>query len=298
MLDHTRRRIVDFHKRVADAIPCTPNNAETRSDLESNTLAKLLVFYLNYAGRGIPARLREVYFEEEFWKHPVAQSHGGQILALASEVRKGTDLSTYLSRDASRHGYCADRSKRIWEPEKDLILNGFCLHHLHLQGKGRGDELVFIRFDRTSAVFLCAGTHKSFMDGSVAEAHTRLSSFGDDVMRGLMPSKEPFSAQQQMVLARSGLTTMGQHKGKVTLGAMLTTSGHAIRHSRYAHHIMRILDEQEPKLDDRAHAELLFANAPDRLGDKLEFEWHFDSTDLVLVERVSATGFTLWRGFA
>lgn len=298
MLDLSRKRIVDFHKRLADAIPCTPSDAKTRRELEENHLSKLLIFYLNYAGRGIAARPREVFFEQEFWNHPIARSHGGAILALAGEIRKGADLSTYLSRDASRHGYCGDRSRRVWEPEKDLILNGFCLHHLHLEKKGRGNELVFVSFDRTSAVFACAGNHKSFMDGSVAEAHARLSFFAGHTVSGVAPSPKPFDTKQQMVLARSGLASLGQYDGKVTAGVMIMSSGHSFRHTRYADHIMKILAEQEPKLDDPAHIELLFANAPDRLGSQCAFEWHMDNTDLVLLERESATSFTMWQGFS
>ena len=298
MLDHNRKRIVDFHKRVADAIPCTPNDAGTRAELENNHLSKLLVFYLNFAGRSIPARPREVFFENDFWRNPIAQSHGGQILKLAGETRKGDDLSTYLSRDATRHGYCGERSRRIWEPEKDLILNGFCFHHLHLEKKGRGNELVFVSFDRTSAVFACAGNHKSFMDGSVAEAHARLSVFAGDTISGIMPSPEPFDHKRQMILGRAGYSTMGQLNGKLTAGMMLMSSGHSFRHTRYAHHIMHILEDQELKLDDRDHIELLFSNAPERLGDTVEFEWHLDSTDLVLLDKASTSSFTLWRGFA
>ncbi len=136
------------------------------------------------------------------------------------------------------------------------------------------------------------------MDGSVAQAHARLSILAGATASGLRPATEPFDTKKQMRLGRAGYSSLGQADGKVTSGMMLMSSGHSFRHTRYADHIVHILEEQDPKLDDRVHVEALFSNAIDRLGDKLELEWWMDSTDLVLVDRASATGLTLWQGYA
>ncbi len=67
MIDLTRLRIGDFHDRVAAAVPCVPDDDETRAALRGRRLADVLGVFLNHHGRFVPARPRNVDYAADFW---------------------------------------------------------------------------------------------------------------------------------------------------------------------------------------------------------------------------------------
>jgi len=297
MLDFESSRLVHFRTNIAARVPCKTPTARAR--IEAMALPELLIYFLNYAGRSIPPRARRVSFANGFWASKIATDKGGDILALARAIEQGNDINTYLSKDRN-HGF-VERSKKsglVWEPEKDLILNSFGLHHLHLLPKGSGNELVFVNFSRETAFFVTSGNHKSFMDGSVVDAFARVQAQSGAIVKGVSPPRDNFTSHEQMKLARSGVSSLMSVDGQVTIGPSISTSGHAVRHARYASHICRLLERHEPNLDNPIFLERLLSQAPkDIIASEKHFEWWMDFTDLVLIERKSSIGIPLARGF-
>ncbi len=196
-----RPRIGDFHDRVAAAVPCVPDDDETRAALRGRRLADVLGVFLNHHGRFVPARPRNVDYAADFWTSQAVRVEA-DIAALEGRIKRGEDLGPYMSPNIGRNGFVASNGRQRWEPARDLALNAFGVHHLHLTpGKG-SDALAFIAFSRIAAVFVMLGPHKSFDDGSLADAVARYQAQTGREIKSAWPSGTTPSPRDQMKLAR------------------------------------------------------------------------------------------------
>ena len=59
------KRIKSFKSRLIKELPFFPNNKETLSDLESQNLNSILIHYLHWKTRLVPARFRKVQIAPE-----------------------------------------------------------------------------------------------------------------------------------------------------------------------------------------------------------------------------------------
>jgi len=218
MIDLTRLRIGDFHDRVAAAVPCVPDDDETRAALRGRRLADVLGVFLNHHGRFVPARPRNVDYAADFWTSQAVRVEA-DIAALEGRIKRGEDLGPYMSPNIGRNGFVASNGRQRWEPARDLALNAFGVHHLHLTpGKG-SDALAFIAFSRIAAVFVMLGPHKSFDDGSLADAVARYQAQTGREIKSAWPSGTTPSPRDQMKLARRCVSSFGNADGKLTVGA-------------------------------------------------------------------------------
>ena len=95
---------------------------------------------------------------------------------LIKKIERGDNLTPFLSDRIHHFGYvrptALQNKKRRglveWE-DKDYALNAFETHHLHLSPKGT-KELLYVIFSRDLAFLVMVGDHKSFDDGTLAEA--------------------------------------------------------------------------------------------------------------------------------
>jgi hypothetical protein len=284
-------RIADLRQTLLSRIPCTPAG---RIELEGEQLRGLIVHYLNYASRFVPSRAREVIYSDGFWTIP-AQKFSTEISAIEREIVAGVDITARLSSKLCIDGYIARKNAGSSRPAKkwngkDFALNAFGAHHLHI---GARDEkgnvkhtnpLLYVRFFRDCAVFLMIGNHKSFDDGSLAEAVGRWQMRSGYEIQGIVGREgQGTDFVEQTQIARRGLTSFAQIDSKIVLGASLATSGHSIEVSLYSGRIMKALTEIEPRLDDQFYVEKLFNQIADRLPTNLKLGWTFDVCDLMLI---------------
>ncbi len=117
-------RIAGFLGRMADAIPCVPNDEATRATLRAKRDRDLLGIYLNHFGRLVPARPRRVAYAGSFWT-PTAFRHGAEIVTLEGKIRRGEDLGSHLSPNIAGNGFAQPTGRRRWEPMRDMALNAF-----------------------------------------------------------------------------------------------------------------------------------------------------------------------------
>lgn len=201
MIDFTRSRLVAFRERVAVAVPCVPDDEATRAELFGMRLANVLGVYLNYFGRFIPARPRAVEYAPGFWIGR-AFNVDADLADLAGKIRRGDDLGSHLPPSFAKAGYRQKGRGPRWEHQRDMALNAFGLHHLHVRlGKG-SDHLAFVSFDRASAMFIMLGDHNSFDDGSLAEAVANYQVQTGREVKNAKPSETAPSPADQMRLAR------------------------------------------------------------------------------------------------
>jgi len=291
-----RPRIGDFHDRVAAAVPCVPDDDETRAALRGRRLADVLGVFLNHHGRFVPARPRNVDYAADFWTSQAVRVEA-DIAALEGRIKRGEDLGPYMSPNIGRNGFVASNGRQRWEPARDLALNAFGVHHLHLTpGKG-SDALAFIAFSRIAAVFVMLGPHKSFDDGSLADAVARYQAQTGREIKSAWPSGTTPSPRDQMKLARHCVSSFGNADGKLTMGASVMSNGDGLRMRRYADFIARQVAAIDPMLDDPVQVDALMPAARGTWGPEVDFEWHMQDTDLVLYERNSRTLCPVLNGF-
>ena len=279
---HIRPRLIAFRAHVDASVPCVPDNEETRAALRNKRVDDALGIYLNYASRFVPSRPRQVGYAPTFWTES-AMRFGAEVAAIDAKIRSGGDLKAHLSPNISGNGFSVDRRRR-WEPMRDLALNAFGLHHLHLRDGG-GNHLVFVSFDQETALFLMCGDHKSFDDGSLADAAARVQVGMGYEIRGTLGSANPRTPKERMKLARHGIGTFGEADGKLTIGAMLMGTGDAFRARRCADLIVDRVVALDPFLDDIAEINRLMPAMSKCWADRNSFEWLMQDTGLVLYER-------------
>jgi hypothetical protein len=284
-------RIADMRQTLLSRIPCT---AEGRIELEGEQLRGLIVHYLNYASRIVPPRAREVIFSDGFWTIP-AQKFSTEVLAIEREIVAGVDIRARLSSKLFTDGYIARKNASNSRPAKkwngkDFGLNAFGAHHLHIGVRDENgnvkhaNPLLYVRFFRDCAVFLMIGHHKSFDDGSLAEAVGRWQARSGYEIKGIVGlSGQGTDFVEQTQIARRGLSSLAQVDGKIVPGANIATSGHSIEVSWFSGKVMEALKKIEPQLDDQLYVEQLFKQIADRLPKALKLVWTFDVCDLMLI---------------
>jgi hypothetical protein len=301
-LDLQRPRLIEMSRRLAATIPCNPDIPVVRHELAAMPLPELMIAYINWVSRFVPPRPREVTFAPGFWRSDRAQRHGGVVLELVGKIRRGEELTPYLSDLVRTHGYAPrrfDKHGRSRGPEwgdKDFALNAYEAHHLHLgttlQADGlinRTDELLYVIFGRTGAVLLMVGDHKSFDDGTLAEAAAAWHAASGREVKGILPGKPGLSSLERNRLARRGVSTFASVGDQLVLGPLISTSGHHLYAVRHADQIMEAIATVEPELDNPGYVSRLFGARAGLFKASPDFQWHLDYTDLVLLEGFTRT---------
>ncbi|MBX9591210.1 MAG: hypothetical protein K2X43_18130 [Hyphomonadaceae bacterium] len=297
------RRLNDLCRRAAATIPCWPDDAVTRAELDELDLPDLLVAYVNYADRVVPPR------PDDFW-NARAEEHRATLSSIEGKIRRGDDLGPHLSELLRTHGFVAarrrsDRPKKALGPtwdDKDFALNAYEAHHLHLSTKVRSDglvertdDLLYVGFSRDAAVMVMVGDHKSFDDGSLAAAVARWRAANTTCIVNAKPSVvRTFDDERK--LARRGVTTIMAVNDKVLLNASVSTSGHRTLGVLHALKSTRMLEHVDPQLDDPAFVASVWGDNASRLPERPQFNWYLEYADLLLMEEVSKTATRLVTG--
>jgi hypothetical protein len=253
-------RIADFKRQLALEIPCVPDNASVRGELVAMPLARLIATYLNWKDRSLAPHPRQTVIWNGLHRHTRGPIDWGRIFNLVELSSKGVSLNRHLSRLAATHGYVprsAERKGIEWG-DKDLALNAYGVHHLHLvpanvTGKRKGDSnrLLFVVASRDTMALLMVGDHSSFDDGTLFSAVTEFRADTDFWIRDALPAREPLGAKESAKMLRFGVMAMGVHGGKLVPTAFLSSMGTSLWHTRHADRIVLTLEEWEAILNDR-----------------------------------------------
>jgi hypothetical protein len=242
-------RVEEFRRWIVATMPCVPDTVQARGELDAMSFPSVVIAYLNWVQRLIPARPRRVSFAPEFWD-AAALAQRAAVETLAKMMEHGDDLTPYLSDRAVREGYLPTRKGKPrpkWEA-KDFALNAWWTHHLHLAPKGTR-ELLYATFDRSSVELLMVGDHKSFDDGSLERrmAAARAAK-GRFVLKGVTPYPD-HAPMDRVKLARYGVMTMSSAGNQAILGAFMATDGTSVRTTQHMRHILGTLRTVEANLD-------------------------------------------------
>lgn len=276
-------------------------------------LSKLLYHYMGWVDRFIPPRARDVGTWSGFWQTGKAVRHMEVILELAQKIKNGKKLNRYLSDRVATKGYMRPsldkigKIKGIQWGSKDYALNLYEVHHLHLDPKigargwsKRTNDLLFVVFGRDAAVLIMVGNHKSFDDGSLADAITRYrAETGRYELKGVLPPArdDELSFSQQNSIQRRGISTIYNVDGKTIIGASQSTAGTSMHHTRHAADIKRVLNKEDSKIDDPNYTKTLFQYYGLQPPENPTYEWKMSFGDLLLFEKSSGSTFNFaqWR---
>jgi hypothetical protein len=252
MIDTERPRLRRFRERLAELIPCDPE--DVRVDLRKMQARELLKHYLNWADRYVAPRPRVVTWDG-FLRHGSSQPHLEALRDLAKKIEAGDDLTPLLSKRINRFGYVRPKAHKKNKPpgieweDKDYALNAFETHHLHLTSKGT-KELLYVIFSRDAAFLVMVGDHKSFDDNTLAQAIAEARVGTRHEIKSVLGPGSRRTMREQNELQRRGLSTVFQVGEQTVMGALLTIAGTSPLLNMHAARVIKCMITLDPQLDD------------------------------------------------
>ena len=130
------KRVKKLRSEIISAIPRVPNNKESLISLQNKHLTDLLIVFINWQLRFVRQWERRVVIEDSAKNDARWNLFKEQIETFLEKVRKGEDLTPFLSLRASKRGFSlfADNptsSEDSWD-DKDFLLNVMGYYHFHL----------------------------------------------------------------------------------------------------------------------------------------------------------------------
>lgn len=283
-------RVAALCAALADRIPCS---AAARAQLRAMPFHEIVPAYVNYALRLVPPRPRQVLELDGFSEHRRSVDQE-RLVNVLLEIKNGDDISARLSDRVRTHGFAPtvvrNIARRQWE-DKDLALNAWGIHHLHLGPRSRvgkvrrGDELLYCHIRRDRVLLVGCGSHRHFSE-EIVRMGSRLRAATGYVLKGLDPSTN-FSHREQLQLARAGASTVDVLDGQVVVGGLLVMNGYGVRTMRHANEICFSIGRVEEGLDDPKFVADLLNLPASEIPPEPQFSWDLEYTDLVLHEHVT-----------
>ena len=129
------------------------------------SLSSLMLNFSNWKNRFITPKPRKIYISKELKANPIARNKQNILNEIIGELQTGKDINHRLSKKVYEHSYCFN--SKSYTPDKDLLLNDWGIHHLHLNnrkkaGKNRGSgQLLFLKIYDSRAFLIDILDHKS-----------------------------------------------------------------------------------------------------------------------------------------
>ena len=154
-------RIKKLKDNLIKELPFFPNDKETLEELKNQDINNVLLHYIHWKTRLVPARVRKVQIAPDVTADRRWRNLKENINSLLKKVRNGEDLTPYLSKRAHKNGYTprqriVDGEADSWD-DKDQILNTKGFHHFHLDMEletsglsKRTDDVLFAHVTRDS----------------------------------------------------------------------------------------------------------------------------------------------------
>lgn len=246
----------DMQEAVLRDLPYLKVDQRTVDELRQKDITELLTIYFNWRSRFIPTRPRQVQRSAKLKQQSGIYSDA--LSQIEEAFVKGDDLTPRLSKLVSQNGYVVGSSSA--PKDKDLMLNDWGVHHLHLglkletNGSGfieRSGDLLFVKITPTTAYMIGIFDHKSWSASDVlkalaAEWPSQTIILEGDRVKGLRVN---YSDADAAALRAAGISTLRDVGGRI-VGGHITTS----RDSRRTYEIVRRVVESANKYSNAARA--------------------------------------------
>jgi hypothetical protein len=281
------KRIRSLKKRLIKELPFFPNNKDTLADLESQSLNEVLIHYLHWKTRLVPARTRKIQIAPEVTSDKRWKTLKNDINSLLNKIRNAENVLPYLSKRAHSYGYTP--SQRIkdgevdsWE-DKDQLLNTKGFHHFHLDMNVQNTGLS----ERTDDVLFAYVSRDTF--------HA-IGIFNHSVFESVDENGNMNAERSRMWDLHEKHVTLGMGPGTAYTSHPIATSGHPVYLVRMADYYARTIRENDPKLDDREFVNGLYDQGKLDHPSKYNFDWHINALDLCVYDKKTEVPFNIYFG--
>lgn len=277
----------NLKKKLIRELPFFPNNKETLQELEKQHTGDVLLHYLHWKTRLVPARPRKVQVAPEVtndkrWKK--ARTGATEFL---DKIRRGDDITPHLSKRIHQYGYTPSQRIRSGEVDswidKDQLLNTTGLHHFHLgmniQTTGlseRTDEVLFAHVSR--------------------DKFHAIGIFDHSVFKQPCDNEESSKERKRLWELHRKYSSIGIPEGSAFLSNPIMCSGHPLQVVRSADIYWQIICENDKKLQEIAFAKELYANKNSPPPKKFKLEWYVHGLDLGILDKRNNCLFILIQG--
>lgn len=275
----------DLRAHILSILPHDRADSAVVSDLASKPIDTLLVIYHNWLSRLVRPAKRSVHLSREFASNPLRTKHSAGLNDTLAAVENGIDLTSRLSKLVI-NGYIANSSSKT--KDKDLMLNDWSVHHLHLGTKPdandpayiqRTGKLLFVIFRPTAACVLDIFDHAAWTDRDIVRIAVGnwpgLDFFLE--MKGVVGVAANFDEKEHQKLRRAGITSAVEIDGRVYVGrGMLSTAGTSYQSARAADVLLDRIEEFERlAVDEPLRVKKLLRDAGVNPPDSPDFEFVF-----------------------
>ena len=272
-------RIQSLRDEIIREIPRVPNNRASRARLEAMHTSDLILAYLTWRMRLIPAKPRFV----QFWSAGIDKSHFATVrtllLPLLSKVASGKDLTPHLSYLVNRKGIVVASQKTAGcRDDKDMMLTRMGLHHFHIEGmtpgnpKGRSKHLIFAEVTETTFTVIALTDHDAFnpMSPEGRRFHDICHSY---IQKDMAP-------------------------GTGYMMNPVMSSGHSLLLTIFSNECDAKMKQFDPLLDDPDFIEKIYADLLVERPKKPKFSWYFDDLKFGLLETKARVFFSIYPFFS
>lgn len=289
----------DIRRHVMATLPHDPSDTDATSELASMDIGRLLVTYHNWLSRLIRPVARSVHLSKAYQANPMRAQFSAPLRDILSSLERGRDLTPRLSKDVAL-GYVA--GSRSTSRDKDLLLNDWGVHHLHL-GTGpdqnnpnfiaRTDELLLVMLLSNTAYVIDIFAHKQWTSRAIVRA--AIDSWPNvelfPQVKGVLPSRNGYTEAEHLKLRKSGILTSVDIDGQVYIGrGFLSTAGTSSSSQRAADLLLDQVEDFEDQWKQAPDSiRAMIAAKGDVCPNTPDFEFIFTETTHGVLEKVSGT---------
>lgn len=194
----------------------------------------IIVSYMNWKRRFISKKNRKVIYSKDLLNNPKYKIYNKSIDKIAHKFKIGADLTPFLSKGIVDNPYEKNSRK-----DKDIFLNAFGIHHLHLLNSyeskeksginfiKRHNDLLYVFIKEDKVYFLDIDIHNF---GNMNLFRIIKNNWEDLIsqyeLKGIDSSGENLTDEMIYNLTKSGVTVPIELDKKVYAFCSLTMSGH------------------------------------------------------------------------
>ncbi|GLQ45660.1 hypothetical protein GCM10007862_07110 [Dyella lipolytica] len=268
-------RTIKFRKELAEKIPRFPNNKESLEELMECSLATLFVHYLSWAARFVRPQKRKSVVSKEVLADPRWLRLRAEIEGLLQKSERGEPLHPHLSEKVIKRGFAAKAARDSspasrWE-DKDQILNTMGFHHFHLSSDVRDNGMT----GRTKDILFAEIDNETFTAVAIVDH----SVFESDLQDGRLTAE-----REKLWNISIRRKTEGLPEGTGIFPYLISSSGHNALIVMSAMHFSRVIEELDPKLEDNAFIDQLYAGANRERPRSPRLRWSMNHIDLGIAD--------------
>jgi hypothetical protein len=278
-------RIQAFRNDIIEGLPRVPNNRASLEAVRAMPTRQLILAFLTWQMRLIPAKPRAV----TFWSAGVTrlqyQAAQVKLRPLLEKVATGKDLTPHLSRDVDTKGIIlSGASASQARKDIDMVLTRHGLHHFHVgvagpgNPKGRSGTLVFAEVLDKEFRIVAISNHDALKPG---KEHQRFFQICRSYMAKDVPPGQAFMPNPVMASGHSMLVTL-----------------FAVKCEDEMSRLDPLLDDPE-FIDKLYHGQTILRDGqPIAKPENPAMAWHFDDLKFGILERRTKVFFCIFPFFA